>query len=277
MQPMVDTLKGTSGYHPGPVPREALDYFRAKGWKIGFDYRDVWQVEHANAFTVAKVTELDLLEDIREAVDQAIENGETFAQFRKQLEPLLKKRGWWGIKDMVDPKTGETVSAKLGSPRRLKTIYRANMKTARAAGQWDRAQRTKKVRPYLVYSLGPSRVHRDKHLAWNRLVLPIDHEFWNTHYPPNGWGCKCRVRQVSKQEAQRLGGASQDPVIQMRKWKNKRTGETQFVAQGIDPGWDYNPGKGRKKNLTGLLEDKFKAAHPADAKVAKNQWKQDSE
>ncbi|MCG8635438.1 MAG: hypothetical protein MI863_16515 [Desulfobacterales bacterium] len=264
-------------YHPGPVPEEVLEYFRAKGWKIGFDYRDVWQAEHAHAFTVAKVTELDLLEDIREAVDQAMENGETFARFRKQLEPLLREKGWWGIKEMTDPVTGETVAARLGSPRRLKTIYRVNMKTARAAGQWDRAQRTKAVRPYLLYSLGPSRVHRKKHLAWNQLLLPIDHDFWLTHYPPNGWGCKCRVRQISKTEAKRLGGVSEEPVIRMRKWKNKRTGETQYVPQGIDPGWDYNPGTGRGKNLSGLLEERYKTAHPADADAAKREWNRDSE
>ena len=39
---------------PGPVPREALDYFRAKDLRPGFDYRDVWGSEHAHAFTVAK-------------------------------------------------------------------------------------------------------------------------------------------------------------------------------------------------------------------------------
>jgi uncharacterized protein with gpF-like domain len=262
------------GYHPGPVPKEALEYFRAKGWKIGFDWRDVWQTEHANAFTVAKATEMDLLEDIRTAVDKAIENGETFQQFRKQLEPILKKKGWWGIKDVVDPKTGETVQAQLGSPRRLKTIYRANMRTARAAGQWDRAQRTKKYRPFFVYSLGPSRVHRDLHLSWNGIVLPVDHEFWNSHFPPNGWGCKCRIRQISQREAERLGGVTQAPVIQMQEWKNKRTGETVFIAQGIDPGWDYNPGKGRDKNLSNILEDKFKSAHPDDAEAAKKIWQE---
>lgn len=260
------------GYHPGPVPREVLEFFRAKGFKIGFDYRDVWKAEHANAFTVAKATELDLLSDIREAVDNALEEGQTFAQFRKNLQPILQKRGWWGVKEMVDPETGEAVKARLGSPRRLKTIFRTNMKTARAAGQWDRIQRTRKLRPFLVYSVGPSRVHRELHLSWNGLVLPADHSFWKTHFPPNGWGCKCRVRQVSKREAERLGGVSSDPVIQMREWKNQRTGETVFVPQGIDPGWDYNPGMARKRQLDAVLDDKLKAADKRDAQAAKKAW-----
>lgn len=264
---MADPL--TAPYHPGPVPKEALVYFRAKGWKIGFDWQDVWQAEHAHAFTVAKAMELDLLADIREAVDQALDQGQTFQEFKKQLAPLLQNRGWWGVKHVLDPDTGQMVTAQLGSPRRLKTIYRANMRTARAAGQWDRIQRTRKYRPFLVYTLGPSRVHRDLHLSWNGLVLPVDHSFWDTHFPPNGWGCKCRVRQISEQEAIRLGGVSPDPVIQMQEWTHKRTGNTLFIAQGIDPGWDYNPGKARKKHLDAMLDDKLKTAHPGDARAAK--------
>ena len=37
------------------------------------------------------------------------------------------------------------------SPGRLQTIFSANMRSARAAGQWDRIQRTKDALPYLLY------------------------------------------------------------------------------------------------------------------------------
>ena len=94
--------------------------------------------------------QLDVLSSIRNAVDDALENGKTFEQFKKDLTPELQKRGWWGVKNVVDPKTGETLPARLGSPRRLKTIYRANMRSARAAGQYERAQRTKRALPYFL-------------------------------------------------------------------------------------------------------------------------------
>jgi uncharacterized protein with gpF-like domain len=29
---------------------------------------------------------------------------------------------------------------------------------------------------------------RPMHAAWHNTVLPFDHPFWKTHYPPNGWG-----------------------------------------------------------------------------------------
>lgn len=267
------------------MPKEALDFLRAK--KLApedkrFDYRDVWREEHAVQFTVAKAVQTDILEDIRGAVDQALAEGETFRSFSKQLRPKLEEKGWWGIKEEADPITGEIRQVQLGSPRRLKTIYQANMRTARAAGQWERIQRTKKALPYLLYLSSTAREPRDEHRQWYGTLLAVDDEFWNTHMPPNGWGCKCSVRAVSGPEADRLDnegiqdpgappvrdprtglptGRLQDrkikiirqaPPLRMREWTNRRTGEIMKVPVGIDPGWDSNPG--RVSRLAGSLK-----------------------
>ena len=173
---------------PGPPPKEALDFFRAKDLRVGFDHRDVWLEEHTHAFTVAKAMRLDLLDDIRGAVDKAMAEGQTFRQFQKELAPALERRGWWGKKTVRDPQTGRLVQAQLGSPRRLRVIYDANVRSARAAGQWERVQRTKRALPYLLYQLGPSRTHRDEHVAWAGTLLPADDPWWDTHWTPNGWG-----------------------------------------------------------------------------------------
>ena len=254
---------------PGPVPQEALDYFRHKGLQPGFDYRDVWRQEHAAAFTVAKATQLDVLQSIRDEVEKAIENGTTLAQFQKDLTPTLQKLGWWGRQQMRDPLTGETIEAQLGSPRRLKTIYRANLRTAYAAGQYQRAQRTKRALPYFRYSLGPSKDHRDEHVAIDGTILPVDHDFWSTHMPPNGWGCKCRVRQVSQVEMDRRGWQVSDaPQVKHRQWVNTRTGEIELVPEGIDPGWDTNPGLTRLESVNNLLVGKLETADPVVAQTA---------
>ena len=262
------TPKPGFNFTPTP-PREALGYFRRKGFKVGFDFRDVWREEHATAFTVAKAMSLDVLQAIRGEVGRALEEGRTLRQFQKDLTPTLQKLGWWGVKPLQDPKTGKTVPARLGSPRRLRTIYRANLRTARAAGQWQRAERTKASHPYLIYRLGPSEVHRPLHVQWDGTVLSLDDPWWKTHLPPNGWGCKCHVRQVSRAEAKRrdwkIGPA---PKGKKRKWLNKRTGKTQLVPEGIDPGWDTNPGLIRKGNQDRLMAGKLEAADPLVAQVA---------
>lgn len=240
----------------GPVPREALEFFRAKGFRPAFDYRDVWQDEHAIAFTVAKAMQMDVLVSIRDAVDGAIVNGKTFEQFKKDLTPELQKRGWWGVKNMIDPKTGEKLPAKLGSPRRLKTIYRANMRSARAAGQYERAQRTKRALPYFLYQLGPSEVHREEHAKLEGIILSVDDPFWDVHYPPNGWGCKCHLRQITRREADRRGGVSPTPQVDRVEWINKRTGKVETIPDGVDPAWATNPGKARQDSALKTLGQK---------------------
>lgn len=238
---------------PASPPKEALDWFRAKGFEPGFDYRDVWREQHSHAFTVAKAMKMDVLTDIREALDQALAEGKTFEQFQKELTPKLQEKGWWGKQNVVDPTTGEVIKAQLGSPRRLRTIYSTNLRTARAAGQWQRIQRSKRAMPYLVYELGPSERHRPEHVSWAGILLPVDDPWWQSHYPPNGWGCKCRVRQISKREHKRLNESGEylttAPAINTKPWTNGRTGEVLQVPRGIDPGWDYNPGVHQAKAL----------------------------
>lgn len=227
---------------PGPVPKEAFEFFRRKNVQPGFDYRDVWKDEHNVAFTVAKAMELQVLQTIRGEVERALRDGTTLRTFQKDLRPRLEQLGWWGKKDVEDPRTGDIREVQLGSPRRLETIYRTNLRTARAAGQWDRIQRTKDVAPMLVYRLGPSERHRPEHEAWNGVILPVDDEFWLTHMPPNGWGCKCYVVQIDEDQAEQMGGQSRRPDTTPVSWYNSRTGQTEQVPRGIDPGWDYNPG-----------------------------------
>ncbi len=273
---------------PGPPPEDALEWFRAKGLKIGFDWRDVWREEHAAAFTVAKIMRLDLLADVRAEVDRALAEGLTFRDFQKRLAPMLQEKGWWGVQDMADPQTGEVRQVQLGSPRRLRVIYDTNLRTARAAGQWARIQKTREGLPYLLYTVGPSREHRPEHLSWHGTLLPVDDPWWKTHFVPNGWGCKCRIRQVSRREYERLkesgvpappSAATQDidpktglptgrraratvpvkttaPKLSAVEWTNRRTGEVMEVPRGIDPGWDYNPGEGRLSHLQKLLADR---------------------
>ena len=276
----------------GPIPQEAIDYLAAKELKPGFDYRDVWRDEHAGAFTVAKMMHLDMLSDMRDSLVEALKKGTTLQQWSKQITPELQKRGWWGVQEATDPLTGKSGLVQLGSPRRLQTIYEANLRTARAAGQWQRILRTATTHPYLLYQLGPSARHRPQHVAWSGTMLPIEDEFWQYAMPPNGWGCKCWTRQISKTEYGRLrDNGYQDPLAPMeindkgfptgrpvrqllpvklespkltwRNWVNKRTGEVERVPDGIDPGWDTNPGQAARRQA--LAENFMQAVNRAPA------------
>ena len=244
-------------------PQEAIEFFRAKGYappESRFSYRDWWGTSHARGFVVAKAMQDDLMADIRGAVDQALTQGRTLRQFREELEPKLKAAGWWGRKTMTDPLTGETRTVQLGSKRRLAVIFDTNLRTSYAAGRWMRIQRTKDLLPFLLYSQLQRVNKRDAHAPFHRILLPADHPFWATHYPPNGYFCACTVRQLSEAAVKRRGLAvSPDPPIETRTWTDPRTGRRLRVPKGVTPGFDNNPGatflanQGRYQAIAGDL------------------------
>ncbi len=244
-------------------PQEALEYFRAKGFAppdSRFDYRDWHGASHARGFVVAKAMQDDLLRTLRDAVDKAIAEGRTLEQFRTDLEPELKRQGWWGRKTMTDPATGEQRTVQLGSARRLRVIFDTNMRTSYAAGRWVRIQRTKSALPYLQY-IQLQRVNaRDDHKPFHELVIPVDHPFWATHFPPNGWFCACATLQMTAAAVERRGlSVTTDPPMGTRAWTNPRTGQIDQVPEGITPGFNTNPGatflaeQGRYDRIAGAL------------------------
>lgn len=106
----------------GLPPEEAIAYFESKGYAIGFKWQDVWAEAHAKAFTVAGVTKLDVLTDIRGALDSALKTGETLSDFQQRLQPLLEAKGWWGKGRIVDESTGEIHGKRLNLRARFRCL-----------------------------------------------------------------------------------------------------------------------------------------------------------
>lgn len=168
---------------------EQLNFFRQKGFAVSPDsWRDVWQEAHARAFTVARVTAMDVLEDIRSELDKAIEAGTTFRDFKKELKPILERKGW------LAP-TGERAEVEMpdGSVRkrltgwRLDTIYETNMSSAYNVGRYKQLEEVKAARPYWQYHTDHGPNVRDEHAAHDEEVRHADHPFWDQWYPPNGF------------------------------------------------------------------------------------------
>ena len=264
----------------GTPPREAMDYLRRKRFRTGWDYREVWREEHSRSFTVANMMQLDLLRDVRDSLNAAQEEGVPFARWKAEMAERLSKRRWWGRIAPPDPKDPEAVAkADLYISRRLETIWRVNMGQAAQAGTWERGQRSAS-HPYVLYRVGPSREHRAQHLAWDGTLLPKEDPFWRVANPRNGWGCKCYTRFVSRAQYRRYVDrgiskpASGDgrpgtkkvkttaPELEPRNYYNPRTRKTYRGVEGIDPGFERNPGVGRDLQLQRAFRDKVIAALP---------------
>ena len=61
----------TATWNPDFKPEAALNYFKRKGLKASFSWQDMWHEEHDAAFTIAKMMDVDLLRDMKDAVDKA--------------------------------------------------------------------------------------------------------------------------------------------------------------------------------------------------------------
>jgi len=188
-------------------------------------------------------------------------DGQSFEHFKKELKPTLIKKGWWGRRTMTDPLTGRDVDAQLGSDRRLRTIYNVNLRSAYQKAQYERTM-SSELHPYLMYRVGNSQKHREQHLSWDGLILPKDDPFWNNHFPPNGYGCKCFTRAVTEARKQRYeseginvppatdgsGGGTlriktEAPPDIYRNYFNERKGTIERLPKGITPGFNWNQGQ----------------------------------
>ena len=208
----------------------AIDFFQEKVPVKGEAWDSLWQGQHATAFTVAGAMKDDQLCDLRQAVDKAISQGVSLADFRRQFKEIVAKHGWTGF-------TGE--GSKAGMAWRAKVIYDTNMRQAYNAGRWQQLQ----LFDVWVYRHGDSRSPRPEHLAWNGLALSKDDPWWHTHSPMNGWGCKCWIEGYSKVRAKLKGiEIGQAPDDGTYEFVNKKTGEVLQVPKGIDPGFDYSVG-----------------------------------
>lgn len=247
-------MAGITEKHKPLINREALKHLKGKRSHISFAWQDTASYEHAVSFTVAKMMDADMLAETRAAMTDALANGTDFAAFKARLKPYLMARGWWGQAVMGDPDTGEIAKVQLGSTRRLRTIYHTNLHTAYAAGQWERIQRNKKLFPYLKYIPSDAAEPRESHKPFYGMVLPVDDPFWSTHFPPNGWGCKCNVRALTREQAEKTG-ISKSPVLKDVEHINTRTGEVEYYPEGVNPSFAHNPGD-RLEALLQMAQEK---------------------
>jgi SPP1 gp7 family putative phage head morphogenesis protein len=210
-------------------PLEAIAYLLRKLNIPTETWTDIWQEAHAAAFVVAGAQSDALLNDFHEAVNRAIAEGRTLEQFREDFDRIVAEHGW---------------SYNGSRNWRSRVIFQTNLRLAYAAGRWEQIDRLKARRPYLRYVAVMDERTRPLHAAWHNTVLPVDHPWWDTHFPPNGWNCRCTVQSLGERDLARYGLAvsAEAPPSPLVAKAVKGRGIV-MVPEGIDPGFAYNPGK----------------------------------
>ena len=258
-------------------PKEAVSYFRARGHNVTWNWYEQLTDAHARAFTVAKAVRLDVLNTLRDEVDRAVHDGIMRQEFTRTLAPRLQKLGWWGKQIVVDS-DGNAEEVQLGSPRRLALIYNVNTRVAYNAGRYTQMMNNTDTHPFWQYVAVMDSRTRPSHSALNGLVFRYDDPFWNTHYPPNGWNCRCRVRPLSQArlDAMGLSVSSGEDHLSTRNVEagvDKQTGEVREMpvttySDGTrtmtpDVGWSYNPGSAAFGTDQALIRKLIEVKSPA--------------
>jgi len=210
-------------------PAAAIDYLERKGFAVTWNWHDIDAATHARAFTVARAARLDVLQDIRDALAQNLEKGQTVRDFARNLRPVLEGKGWWG-RQMVASPDGDIEVAQLGSPRRLETIYQTNLQAAYMGGRAAAYLEATDTHPYWMYLAVLDGVTRPAHAALHGKVFRWDDPIWQHILPPNGYNCRCRIVALSADEVQRRGlvvesSAGKTRTVSVETGVDKRTGE----------------------------------------------------
>ena len=214
--------------------REQLSFFKDKLNLPTRSWTDLWEGMHARAFVVAGAMKDELLVDLNNAVRKAIEKGTTLAEFRQDFDAIVQKHGW---------------GYKGGRNWRTRVIYETNLRTSYQAGRYKQMKALVHRRPYWQYKHSNFvKDPRKAHLEWDGLILKYDDDWWDTHYPPNGWGCRCTVRTLAERDMKKLGrqGPDKAPPIEWEAHEVGKRGPNPRrvrVPKGIDPGWGYNVGE----------------------------------
>ena len=220
--------------------KEAVDYFKQKINLPTKRWNDLKGAMHTRAFTIAGAMRADILLDFRNAVDKAIEKGESLQDFRNRFYQIASK---WRESD---PSFDEKMKKPKYGAWRSKVIYQTNMLTAAAAAQERQAREMPEVFTHAKYVCMMLPGSREEHKAWNGTVLPVTDPWWEKHSPPNGFGCMCYKDFISKYEMK----------AGLEKETNAPTPAND--TRNIGENWDYSIGDADAENqrLKEQLEEK---------------------
>ncbi len=217
----------------GLAPKAAIAYLENKGFKLSFNWEEVLDQAHHQAFTVAKVMQMDILQDIHQGLTGHLNSGGTRRDFIKKMTPLLQAKGWWGQQTVTHG--GSQHKVQLGSQRRLKLIFHNNIHSAYASGRYRAMKQAVVTHPYWQYVSIMSLTSRAKHKALHLTTLRHDDPAWQYIYPLNGHNCKCRVRPIAARRVERGEIKVQKSQVEMRDVEigiSRKTGE---IRTGSEP------------------------------------------
>lgn len=219
---------------------EAVDYFKERVPVTSREFYKIAEQYRSLAFTVSGYTKAQILKRFYDEILAALEEGNTFSEFRANMNEFLESEGYEGL-----------------SPLQADNIFRTNIQTAYNVGHYEKmsSPAVKALRPYWQYNAVNDSHTRPSHLAMDGKVFPADSPVWDTWFPPNGFRCRCTVTTLSARQVESRGLKVEEEVPRAGELADGR-----FVNILPDPQFSTNPAKVRyNPDLKGYPEPLVKA------------------
>ena len=239
---------------------DAADYLRARGVEPAAEFYARLEHLRKEAWTLAKISDIEQIEQVKQSLIQALQEGKSFREWQQALTPEM-----------------------LALPQHYQeTVFRTAVLSSYNGAKWTHFRAHAERRPILRYIAINDGRTRPAHRALHGLMMPVGDERWANLAPPLGFNCRCSLVSLSDKQAKALGytGAPQE----LPTWEDDHGVQHTATA---DKGWssperrdltDYLRQKEQKAGLgravynktmdkTSLANDLHKAAESAEPQI----------
>lgn len=174
---------------------EAIEFFAGKFPLTKALIAELGEHSGPRAWTVAGVSQLEIVQQTHASLLRAIENGTPFAEWQKEAEASLTKA--WGKRDSA----------------RLRTIFVNATQQANNAGRW--AQQTDpevlSLRPFGMYDSVVDDRTSEFCRTWDGVILPLEEFAKRNACPQTHHLCRASIRSLRPGDAKDRGGTTAKP------------------------------------------------------------------
>jgi len=224
--------------------QEAVDWFRERVPMTETQFSRLSERAQQRAFTVAGVSNLNVVKAVWKAIDGAIEKGETFESFKVRVGSRLSKA--WGPVD--------------NPIARLETVFRNNVQAAYNAGRVRQLKDPDMMQALPFWRFAAILDARTTVLICRPLantVLPANAAWFRTRVPPLHHRCRSTIVGISKRAADRVG-------VTQRPTRERGSPGFGLIEEDFTPDLSAVPGR-----LVKVFERKQRAAKQARRRAGK--------
>ena len=138
----------------------------------------------------------------------------------------------------------------------LEAEYTTAKRSAQASRDWQGYEENADLFPNLKYMTVDDDKVREDHEKLHGIIKPVNDPFWNTHYPPNGFRCRCYTKPTTEVADNRKAVTNPD------KGFSNNVGKSNEIFTNQHP--YFTMPKAAKKNVDKSLENFKKSQKKKD-------------